>query len=88
MQCPLTSACCLMSPKFILFGIGGLGLLLGLYSAAQPKKSMGLYQSIMERFNWKVTPIDEAREIRNTRNLGIALTLLSLVMIYLTLSKI
>ena len=33
-------------------------------------------------FNWKVVPIDEAREIRNTRILGIVLATLSLTIFF------
>jgi len=86
MQCPLTG--CLMSPKFILLGIGCVGLAFGFLSAALPKRSMGLYQSIMERFNWKVVPIDEAREVRNTRILGVALVALSLAIFFITVSRL
>ena len=82
MQCPL-SICC-MSPKFIFLGIACLGLALGVLSAGWPKRSIGLYQGIMERFNWKVAPIDEAREVRNTRVLGTVLALLSLAILFTT----
>ena len=77
MQCPLSS-CCLMSPKIVFLGIGCLGLVVGVLSAVSPGRSIGLYQWIMERFNWKVAPIDEAREVRNTRVLGVALAAFSL----------
>ncbi len=86
MQCPLSS-CCFMSPKFILLGIGCLGLALGILSVARPKRSIGLYQGIMERFNWKVSPIDESREVRNTRVLGVALVALSLVIFFMVFSR-
>lgn len=85
MQCPL-SGCC-MSPKVVFFGIACLGLALGVLSAGWPKRSIGLYQGIMERFNWKVAPIDEAREVRNTRALGAALVALSLAILFITFSR-
>lgn len=75
-----------MSPKFFFLGIGFLGLAMGLLSAVRPKGSIGLYQWIMERFNWKVVPIDELREVRNTRILGVALTVLSLAIFFATFS--
>ncbi|MEI7750515.1 MAG: hypothetical protein WCJ71_00360 [Candidatus Omnitrophota bacterium] len=84
-MCPLSS-CCFMSPKFFFLGIGFLGLAMGLLSAVRPKGSIGLYQWIMERFNWKVVPIDELREVRNTRILGVALTVLSLAIFFATFS--
>jgi hypothetical protein len=77
MQCPIMSYC-LMSPKFVFLGIGCLGFALGFLSAARPMRSIALYQWIMERFNWKVAPIDLAREVRNTRILGLVLVALSL----------
>ena len=79
MQCPLIRCC--MSSKFLFLGVGYLGLVLGVLSAVGPKRSMKLYQWIMERFNWKVVPIDEPREVRNTRILGAILTLLSIVVL-------
>lgn len=83
MQCPLSSSC-LMSPKFIFLAVGCLGMALGILSAAWPGRSIGLYQWIMERFNWKVTPIDLPREIRNTRLLGVILAALSLAVFFMT----
>ena len=79
MQCPL-SGCCFASPKCVFLMVGCLGFSLGVLSALSPRRSIGFYQWIMERFNWRVAPIDELREVRNTRILGFFLTLLSLVM--------
>jgi hypothetical protein len=75
-----------MSPKFVFLGLGCLGLALGILSIGWPKKSIGLYQWAMERFNWKVAPIDEAREVRNTRILGWVLVALGLVTFFRTFS--
>ena len=87
MQCPLSSCCC-MSPKFVFLALGALGFGLGVLSAGWPGRSIGLYQWIMERFNWKVVPIDEVREIRNTRALGVALAVLSLAIFFVALSRL
>lgn len=86
MQCPLSSGC-LMSPQFVFLGIGFSGLILGVFSAIQPKRSIALYQWIMERFNWKVVPIDELREIRNTRVLGVALAVISALLFGIVFSS-
>jgi hypothetical protein len=86
MQCPLRR-CCFMFPKLIFIGIGCLGLTLGVLSVVWPKRSIALYQWIMERFNWKVTPIDEPREIRNTRILGAVLVALSLIIFFLVFPR-
>ena len=76
MQCPLSSCCC-MSPKIICSVLGGVGFVLGVLSAFAPERSIYFYQWIMKNFNWSVTPIDLPREIRNTRWLGLVLTVLS-----------
>ena len=86
MQRPLRSCC--MSPEFVFLGIACLGLAFGILSAGWPKRSIGLYQGIMERFNWKVIPIDEAREVRNTRGLGAVLSALSLAILFITFFRL
>ena len=57
-------------------------LAVGMLSAAAPQRSIALYQWIMARFNWRVTPMDEARELRNTRWLGAVLVGLSLALVW------
>ncbi len=57
-------------------------LLLGGLSAAAPQQSIGLYQWIMARLNWRVAPIDERRELRNTKGLGVLFVGLSLVLLW------
>lgn len=59
-----------------MLGLAGVGL--GILSAAAPQRSIALYQWLMAWCNWRVSPIDERRELRNTRWLGIVLILLSL----------
>ncbi|MFH1208562.1 MAG: hypothetical protein V1673_03285 [Candidatus Omnitrophota bacterium] len=87
MQCPLSSGC-FMSAKLVFLGIGCLGLTLGVLSVVWPKRSIGLYQWIMERLNWKVAPIDEPHEVRNTRILGAALVALSLILFFMIFSRL
>ena len=60
---------------------GLIALVVGMLSLAAPRRSIALYQWIMERFNWRVAPIDEAREIRTTRYLGALLVALSVVVL-------
>ena len=65
-----------------IMAIGGAGY--GIFSAARPKRSIQLYQWMMEKVNWRVSPIDEPREIRVTRLLGILLALICVnVLIFL-----
>ncbi len=60
-----------------LLALGVFGF--GVFSAAMPERSIALYQRLMARFNWRVSPIDERRELRTTRVLGLLLMLLSAV---------
>ena len=61
--------------------IGGAGFLFGIFTAFWPKRSIALYERLMAQINWRVEPIDKAREVRTTRLLGIFLILLSLALI-------
>ena len=61
---------------------GWVALLVGIFSAASPARSIALYEWIMERFNWRVRPIDERRELRTTRVFGLLLTVLSLAALW------
>ena len=86
MQCPLSS-CCYLFPKFIFLATSCFGLALGLLSIVRPKQSISFYQRTMERFNWKVAPINESREVRNTRVLGVALAALSLAIFFIVVIR-
>ena len=86
MQCPLNSLC-FLSPKIIFFGLACSGLALGLGSVVRPARSIALYQWIMKRMNWNVAPIDELREVRNTRILGVILVAISLALFFTTFSR-
>jgi len=57
-----------------------LAMGLGTVSVWAPRRSIVLYQRIMAWFNWRVSPLDEARELRNTRRLGVTLLILSVVL--------
>ena len=61
--------------------VGGVNFLFGIFTAAWPRRSIVLYEWLMARINWRVSPIDEPREIRTTRILGILLILLSLALL-------
>ena len=64
-----------------LFVLAVMTLWFGAFSASMPSRSIELYQWIMARFNWRVAPIDEPRELRTTKILGAMLVLLSLLAI-------
>ena len=57
-------------------------LAVGALSAVAPGRSIAFYQWIMARCNWRVAPIDDARELRNTRLLGTILIGLSLALVW------
>ncbi|MFA7254907.1 MAG: hypothetical protein WC133_02250 [Candidatus Omnitrophota bacterium] len=86
MQCLLENFCFLF-PKYFFLGIGGLSFALGFFSVLWPQQSIGFYQWVMERINWKVAPIDLPREIRNTRILGAVLVVLSLIIFFMASSR-
>ena len=67
--------------------VGIAAFLLGWLSAVAPTRSIALYQWIMEQLNWRVSPIDEGREVRNTKRFGSLLLLLSLMMLWCLVSQ-
>ncbi len=72
-------------PRMLRPGLSALaaaGLAVGALSAASPRRSIALYEWIMQRCNWRVSPIDEALEVRNTRLLGAVLCGLSVVILW------
>ena len=70
---------------FCLRAVAAVTLLFGAWSAARPGQSIALYQALMRFFNWRVEPIDRARELTTTRWLGAALVACSLVSLFLLL---
>ncbi len=70
-----------------LWALGGLTLVFGVFSAASPQRSIALYQALMACINWRVSPIDAARELRMTRKLGVLMVLLSLAMGWVLASR-
>jgi len=62
------------------------GVLLGVFSAFDPQKSIRLYQALMRMFHWKVEPLRPQREIRNTRLMGFFMIVLSVTLFFLSLN--
>jgi len=60
--------------------VGTVGFAFGLFSAFWPRRSINFYEWLMARINWQARPIDEAKEIRNTRALGWLLIGMSLAL--------
>jgi len=67
--------------------VGVVALAIGALSVASPDRSIRLYQWIMERFNWRVAPINMAREVRNTRALGVCLLALGGLALWMRASQ-
>ena len=76
----MSMAGCFLTPKVIFSVLSILSMALGFFSAFLPARSIAFYQWIMKRFNWKVTPIDAAKELRNTKILGIGLAMLGMLL--------
>ena len=71
---------------YVHWGIGSIGgssLLMGIFSIFWPRKSMQLYIWMMAKFNWRVSPIDDQRELSSTRRFGVYLTLLACLTLFL-----
>lgn len=67
--------------------VGVATLLFGAFSAVAPRRSIALYQWLMARLNWRVSPLDEPREVRTTVLFGVLLVLLSLIGLWLLCSQ-
>ena len=70
----------------ILGSVAAIGIFLGLLSVTSPRRSIQLYQKIMQAFNWRVEPIRFEQELKNTRALG-ALILLASIAIFIALFR-
>ncbi len=72
--------------KIILYLIASIGIALGVLSAFSPKRSIKLYQIMMQSFNWRVEPINWIREIRNTKWFGYLMAILSFLIFVILLT--
>ncbi|MFH1442105.1 MAG: hypothetical protein ABIH18_08725 [Candidatus Omnitrophota bacterium] len=61
--------------------IGVFSLIIGLLLAINPVLSIEIQRRFYERINWRMEPISMEKEIRNTRIMGIFLTLLAIVIL-------
>lgn len=82
MDCPMKMCDLLSFGSWAVGLIGAVSFVLGVLSALAPGKSIGLYIWVMAKFNWAVRPIDEAREVGNTRFAGFVLIFLGLVIFF------
>ena len=72
---------CLLILNYVFISLAIISLAIGVFSFFRPKSSVNLYIWIMSKFNWKVCPIDDLKEERNTRKFGICLMVLGIALI-------
>ena len=66
----------------IEFFIGFLALLQGIFALTAARGCIQFFQGICFHLNWRVEPVDWAKELRNTKLLGTLLIVLA-IMVFL-----
>ena len=75
-ECPLASSCIFLSlPVFFTIRIlfVAVVLVVGLFVALRPEKTIEIQQKFYAKINWRIEPISMSKEIRNTRLMGLFL---------------
>jgi hypothetical protein len=67
----------LVSAVLILISAGGV--LAGLFLFLNPALSIQIQKKFYEKINWRIEPISMPREIRNTKIMGLLLTIISFI---------
>lgn len=67
----------LLPPSLILSLIFVAGVLIGLFLFLKPNSAIELQRQFYERINWRIEPISLAKEIRNTKIMGLFLIIIS-----------
>jgi hypothetical protein len=73
-------------PIIILFSI--LGLFAGLFAATKPVLCIEIQKRFYAKINWRMEPISVEKEIYNTRSMGCFLVIISLITLFLSISKL
>lgn len=60
-------------------------MIVGLFVALRPQKTIEIQQKFYAKINWRIEPISMPKEIRNTRLMGLFLVVLSIAVAILTL---
>jgi len=58
----------------------------GLFLVSKPELAIELQRRFYARINWKIEPISLPKELRNTRIMGLILTVLSVVTLFYLLT--
>jgi hypothetical protein len=73
-------------PIIILFSI--LGLFTGLFCAIKPALCIEMQKRFYAKINWRMEPIFMEKEIYNTRFMGWFLVIISVITLFLSISKV
>lgn len=74
---------------FHYFGLfmAGLSFCCGAFCFKYPERAIEFQQYFYSKINWRIEPISMAKEIRNTKIMGIFLLILSLATFYLLIRR-
>lgn len=70
---------------FLIATLGIISLAFGAFCAKNPKGAIAFQQRFYERINWRITPVDMAKEIRNTKIMGFFLLLCGALTLFFAL---
>jgi len=60
-------------------------MIVGLFVALRPQKTIEIQQKFYAKINWRIEPISMSKEVRNTRLMGLFLVGLAIAVTILTL---
>jgi len=69
----------ILNQPFTGKSISLIGLIAGVFLLFKPYSAIKIQIKFYEKINWRIEPISMKREIRNTKIMGIAIILISLV---------
>lgn len=82
-SCPLLELCKCSEIQICQFCIQLtiviMAILLGIWLLWQPKRTIKMQVAFYRLINWKVEPISMAKEIRNTRIMGVAILIFAII---------
>ncbi len=76
----------LFGVNLLLWAVALFGVIAGIWFFLKPQQTIRFYQKIMQWLNWRVEPINFAKEIFNTKWLGALIAVLSLSIVLALLS--
>lgn len=70
-----------INKPFILTAFSSIGIIIGMFVFSKPELTIEIQRKFYEKINWRIEPISMAKEIRNTKIMGIFLATVSLITI-------